>query len=65
MLPQDLAILPNKSPVEENREETGEEYKIKLLQTLKMTYEKLRTLKEKEQAKYKSYYDKTHIDMKI
>ena len=29
VLPQDLSIIPNKSPVEESKEETEEEYKKK------------------------------------
>ena len=46
VLPQDLTILPNRSKIEDK---SDTDYKIKLLKTLRIAYEKLKNVKEKEQ----------------
>ena len=64
IIPQDLALnLQSKKKLFDNTTE----YKIELLKTLKKAYEKVRKVKDKEQTKYKEYFDKSHkgVDFKI
>ena len=62
MLPQDLTIGHTKL---QSDEENEDDYKVKFLQSLKIAYEKVKNVKEKEQEKYKTYYDKTHKDVQF
>lgn len=64
VLPQDLAFNLKRQHQEF---ESPAAYKIHLLKTLKNAYDKLRIVKETEQAKYKAYFDKTHkhIEFKV
>ena len=57
VLPQDLAL---RLTLKQQDFENKDTYKIHLLKTLKHAYEKVRHHKEIEQAKYKSYFDKSH-----
>ena len=60
MHPQDLTFLLNRSKIEDENET---EYKKKLLQTIKIAYDKVKNVKEKEQEKYKVNNDKTHKEI--
>ena len=57
ILPQDLTM---NLKITQAEFEDMDSYRIHLLQTLKNAYEKVRNVKEIEQAKYKAYFDKTH-----
>ena len=62
VMPQDLALnLRSKQKSFEN----VAEYKLYFLKTLKSAYEKIKNVKEIEQAKYKAKFDKTHKDIKF
>jgi hypothetical protein len=57
VLPRELKFaVPSVSDSNDSREE----YKIKFLNRLKQAFSKLLIQKEKEQNRYKKYYDKTH-----
>ena len=62
IIPQDLA-LNLKSKQKQFNNPT--EYKIELLKTLKVAYEKIKIVKELEQEKYKKYFDQNHKDIKF
>ena len=61
-LPQDLVMNLN---VKKSQFENIESYRIHLLKTLKNAYEKVRNVKELEQANYKEIYDKTHKNIEF
>ena len=60
ILPPDLCFnlpIANKRKIEETE---GSNYQLLLARRLKVAYDKLLVQKEKEQAKYKEYYDRSH-----
>ena len=61
-MPQDLAL--NLKSKQKSFDNTAE-YKLYLLKTLKDAYEKVKNVKEVEQAKYKAKFDKTHKEIKF
>ena len=61
-LPQDLVFGLKSKKTEFNN---VDDYKLKLLKTLRKSYDRLRNHKEMEQAKYKRIYDLTHKDIQF
>lgn len=62
ILPQDLAM---NLKIKQKEFQDKDSYKIHLLKTLKLAYEKVRSVKEIEQAKYKTALDKTHTNIEL
>jgi len=62
ILPQDLAM---NLKIKQKEFQDKDSYKIHLLKTLKAAYEKLKTVKQLEQARYKSQFDKTHKNIEF
>ena len=62
VMPQDLAL--NLKTKQKNFDNPAD-YKLYLLKTLNQAYEKVRNVKEIEQAKYKAKFDLTHKDIKF
>ena len=61
-MPQDLALnIKTKQKQFDNQAE----FKLFLLKTLKSAYEKVKNIKEEEQLKYKSQFDKTHKEIRF
>ena len=61
-MPKDLALnIKTKQKQFDNQAE----YKLFLLKTLKSAYEKVKNIKEQEQLKYKTQFDKTHKEIRF
>ena len=60
ILPQDLAM---NLKIKQKESQDKNNYKIHLLKTLKSAYEKVRSVNEIEQAKYKTAFDKTQTNI--
>ena len=60
VLPQDVAFP---RPKENLQGQDRDQYKMERLRLLKIAYDKLKSVREKEQASSKRYYDRTHVNV--